>query len=444
MIEITQFQTYRSIRKPDPLCLPLEELFALLTTHITVDAKEDVKLFAPAVFQRVDKDGCKHAREDGGAVHAHRCDASVKYITALAFDADQGTEDDVRAAHRALIGANISHVFYSTFSYDPSNPGRAPYRLVVLINRPIMPAEFKGVRLNVIKAFGIPCDAGSSAGVSHSYYWPSRRPGGVCSVLVHSGNVLDVDSYLGEDEEVTKAALYTERSGLNQAALEVLRQECAASSNLLIQRMLDGKPIGTEGNRHGTVMSLRAKLCGLFTDVDPNLLCELAREALEATNEGERDFCEEFLEGLEDYQGQLFAQDEAAIAKLRPVDFPPFPVLDAFAQAAGVDHVRAVLGTRVKDYRDRGEMAKASTAKAVARQEPLSRAATNQAVWMMVAFTPDYPPSVYVDVLRTCLVGSSIGPDRARQLVTESLYKQHAAKKSEDDFARKMEARRGR
>lgn len=441
-IALCDFKSYRAIYRPDAQVLPFRKLLARLTTHERTESKDSVRLFAPVRLQPVADDQCKHAREEGGFIKAHRCDASVAAVTCLVFDADQGDERDIQRCHARLKEADISHVFYSTFSYSPLKD-KAAYRLVVFTAREIKPEEFKSLRLNVIAAFEVPCDPGSSAGISHSYYWPAAKPTATVSTLQHIGGELNVDQYKGVDHAVTKKALFVagEHSERKcKPAPDVLRREALAWAERergfpVLHIALSGAPLAEPGGRHAAVMKLRSKLCGRFTDVDPESLYELVADSLAATSVAGRDLSLEFADGIEEYQDRLFAQDEEAIEALRPAGYkPPAGLVSAEGEASALRRIRAVFSGRAEEYKKRGDLDKARVATAIHRQTPLPTHEIGRAVWMVTAVIPDYPIKTYVEALEKLLSESTIGVGRLRQLVTEAIYKQVAQRQADDQF----------
>lgn len=439
MITISEYRNYRAVFSPKEKTLTEDEFLSVLTQHTRAPSKDSVPLFSPTRLAPVDKDRCKHTRTSKSG--SHRCDASVVELTALVFDADQGTDEDIARCHAALTEANYTHVFYSTFSYDPAGPKQA-YRLAVLVDRPVTPEEFKGVRASFIAAYAVPCDPKSSAGVSHSYYYPAAPLDGVPRVLQHRGAAAPVDKYVAELEIINREACFVELdSPKHQPPIEALRAECrryiqrnpGTPTATLLTAMLNGTPLSSAGGRHAAAIELRGKLCGLFTDVDPFCLYELARDSLEAMSDGDRDFSLEFAEGIEEYQDELFARDENSIEKRHPVGmlFPKHPE-SAAAQTALVEEVRTVLRNRLSRYDEQPD--KKRIASAMVEGKTILAPDMNRAVWLLLANANYFPIETYVRLLEPCICESTVGPNRLRQLLVEASYEIEQSNRNTSEF----------
>lgn len=430
-VSASRFPAVSGIFNPTPISLP----FTTLLTHRRVAAKNSLPLFAPAVFDPVPAASCRHSRT--GPIGPHRCDASVREVTALVYDADAGTLADIQLAHDLLKSKNISHVFYSSHSYDPAKAlsgGKANFRLVVAVDRPVRPEEFKGVRATVLRAFAVPAEETVCAGISHSYYYPSCPPDIEPVTLAHIGSLLPVDEYLGSIESRTSVA-YVEIEEYAQPSLAMLRAELEAylatdrpsdSTRLQFRCVLDGRPLyATEGERHAAVIILRGKLVGRFTDVDPDLLVELVTPCLNALNTDGRDFVAEFSSGLAAYQNDLLASDEAGIEASKPNTYQPPTPLAAGSQPSVVERFRAnVLTTRAATLRRRGEEEKAELLTKILKGQSLETLANvNRAAWVVFAAEPNYPLEVYVEVLRPSIKDTVVGPTRLKQILTTAAYK---------------------
>ncbi len=435
-IDVFFFPTVRSVKEGRGGSFATQhQALSFFSLHQRSATKQGVRLFSPAQYHHVPQGSCKHTAHSASG--PHRCDASVSYISMLVYDMDAGTEGEVQACLASLVQADISHVAYSSFSYNHATSYiKAPYRLLVFTSRDLRPEEFKSTRAAVHKAFNIPADLKSSAGLSHSYYVPSCPATAQPRVFAHTGTPLNVDTYVGEPAP-PKVYSFTEVEDQATPSVDGFRRDVAeyltrragyateTPGDQYLTRALKGEPLTTlQGERHDTVRILRGKLCGRYPDVDPEVFVEFARASLEAMDEDGRDFVGEFARDLDGFQGQMLGtrEDQSSPAK-------PLPELDADAREAITRRIHAALengaiGTNTERTRRAVE--------ALVNKGPLQTLSeVETAVWLLVNAFPDYDVATYATLIEPTLAGSVVGPAHLKVLINDRFRRLQAEEEAD-------------
>lgn len=224
-----------------------------------------------------------------------RSNANVETITALVFDLDGSEPPDLQG---------LSYVAHTTFT-----PGS--WRLVLPVDREILPEEYATVRANVIERFGIPADP-ATKDLSRLYYLPTCQPGQTPDNTVQVGEPLKVDDYVksGFLKGLKKHAL----PRLEEINLDSLRERLSKSDRADVKSMLAGESVAEPGARDDSLQKLASAVAfSLPTGVPIDAALELfvpSISAMDCAPEGKEYWLNEVRDMLSRAQNRKALKDQ--------------------------------------------------------------------------------------------------------------------------------------
>lgn len=172
VISYTSWPSLYDIDHPTPVTQTWDEFVGAFSKHLILDKKDAAHGFGPYTLKAPPQPCSRHRRGLPRSA-PHRCDLCISQLTMAVFDADAGSEDDVERCSAALQRADVTHLWYTTYSHRPDRPA---LRLIIPFARPVPPEAWAHVRTRLIGRFAIPSRVDQCAGVSHFYYAPSHAP----------------------------------------------------------------------------------------------------------------------------------------------------------------------------------------------------------------------------------------------------------------------------
>lgn len=210
----------------------------------------------------------------------------VTAVTALVFDVDAGTPEQVAASLSSLTESGLSFFAYTSHSHTAPKPA---WRFVIPVTRPMTTAEYPGLRRAVIQRFAIPCKPNQSGDASRFWFSPSHPPGGNPESRCFAGAPLDVDAItpLAPDlpplsapsREVPLSAVPMPEE-IHAELLRIAKRKPHRAE--AIYRLVEGRPLADAGARNDTALRVCGILAFAFPDVPIPSLLDLMRPSLTA------------------------------------------------------------------------------------------------------------------------------------------------------------------
>lgn len=135
-IAVSFFESAKS-STPELRHVPLRDLFRRDT--LTLHAEPTPGAFDDPSQIRAYKASVMRGLYSVATFDGSRSSASVRSVSALAYDVDAGTAADAIAVRTRLRDAGLAYVWHTSFSYSGLDPMK--YRLILPISRPLTPAE---------------------------------------------------------------------------------------------------------------------------------------------------------------------------------------------------------------------------------------------------------------------------------------------------------------
>lgn len=268
MISYTEYRSLYDLDTTQTVTETWEEMVRKFSTHLRLQKKDLAPGFGPYVLKPTEP--CTRHKDRKPRTWPHRCDDSVQEITLAVFDVDVGTQDDIVECALRLNVHNITHLWYTSYSYNP-NSERPAFRLVIPLSEPVSPDRWTAVRAGIASKFSVPCDLKQCGGLSHFYYQPSCPPDADPIVDSLPGRFLDP----ADVPHVAVPATRTRLPSLNEWVppedpppgtpidlaqdLERLEARYRSLSHgkskdkaLILRRLLDGKELAEHGKRNDT------------------------------------------------------------------------------------------------------------------------------------------------------------------------------------------------
>ncbi len=304
-MDLTYFKNYRFITSLTTKSAAFLDHIKSNFTHTThpLETKLEQPLFGPYVLKGVRCDKHKTTRA------AHRCDKSVKCLTAAVFDMDQGNEEQMLRTSSLLRSSKIESFIYSTHSYVPGKV--FAYRLIIPFSQPLYPTNWKDVRENIMKKYLIQADPNSSKGVSHSYFMPTTQPGVKGYSKYIPGEPLNPDQFIlfkkpyypsfiqvqVEPARRTTSIPIEELRAKIEKKIERFERDSEDKAEKL-QLLLEGNPLANHGKRNITATKVTGMVAWMFSDVPALDLLELFKPSLLAMQKEGSKLTEEQILGM--------------------------------------------------------------------------------------------------------------------------------------------------
>lgn len=127
---------------------------------------------------------------------AHRGNEGVVAVTALVFDLDHLPAEQARAVVRALRERGWAYLLYSSYSHRAGGSDDCCFRVVLLLSRPTLPAEYPGLWAEVNAALGGHADP-KARDVARLWFTPSCPAERLALAVyeVRDGLPVDVDAF---------------------------------------------------------------------------------------------------------------------------------------------------------------------------------------------------------------------------------------------------------
>ncbi len=182
LIHVTFFDSVKDTI-PKPARLPRADLIKRMASHRRGDQK-DVGGWSAARY-----------KDD-----ARRGSDGVEAATALVFDIDGASPEQVEAMKSRLEAEGVASQITSTFSHEPDCPS---LRLVIYVSREVSPSEYPRVWNGVVHHYQIPADP-AARDVSRLWFLPAAREGAPVVRLQQDGPTLDPDAFLPSNDDIER------------------------------------------------------------------------------------------------------------------------------------------------------------------------------------------------------------------------------------------------
>ncbi len=255
--DLTLYSSLYSVDKPTPLRLTWEEITQQFSKHICVTKKDAAPGFGPYLIHPPDPSPCYDHRDGLPRSQPHRCDNCVRSLSLAVFDVDQGNIYAVEQTRDELLKKQISHVFYTSFSYYKN---KGAWRLIIPLKAPVSTATWPIIRLGIIKQFKIPADPSKCSGASHFYYLPScpdygRPP----QVHIYTNTPLDPSTVPVDQVQI--------RTAHRRASMKA--SVASSASGQWQEPETPYEVLSTELDKHRTFLASKAER--LLRNVDPQI-----------------------------------------------------------------------------------------------------------------------------------------------------------------------------
>ncbi len=223
--------------------------------------------------------------------------AGVEIITLLIYDFDHLTEAQYQQLLARLAGR--AHAIHSSFSDRAGGDDDRCVRVILILTRPITPAEYRVIRVAVLAELGVPADR-RAADVSRIWFAPSTRPERADSAFITyaTGTPLDPTTYLAEPAPsrpqpssaapltVTTPAVASTTGPATTSGLSVrdvrsrLRRLSDPESRALAQRVMGGETFAQWGERNDALWRFMNIAARIAPEASWEVLVEIVQPSL--------------------------------------------------------------------------------------------------------------------------------------------------------------------
>lgn len=214
----------------------------IYSQNLKASSKDAVPAWSPCVFKPLSR---KH-------------DDAIE-VSALVFDFDKATVEQLARTRNVLQRAGIEHLWHTSFSHTPEKP---KWRLIVALDRAVKPDEWKRFWAQANRAFGVSEFADQSGETIGRFYYVPCGPNGA-EITYYSGTKVPVDDLVRPQDN-------------GPEDLEVLRAFLLKASNVGVRTKVNlalaGMPIAQVSDRDNTVSSFAWTLGRMV--VPPNTSAE--------------------------------------------------------------------------------------------------------------------------------------------------------------------------
>jgi hypothetical protein len=276
------------------------EFVSSFSEHVRVSDKMKAPGFGP-YYLTPTHEPCRAHKDGKVRVKAHRCDECVKEMTLAVFDVDTGTQEDIERCEAKLEKANLSRLWYSSFSYSPEQE-RPSFRLVLPFSTPLDPREWPSVRASLIYQYGIPCLVSACKGKSHFYFIPSASMSNTQTISFSTSGVFLSHATLPKvlEQKGTKRLVALDKwnppaepDPSTPIDMEGMREVITRRRNhfsrgkvenkyksLLLTRLLNGEPLEQHGKRNDAMTLICGIVAYALFDKPVSWLLALIRPSL--------------------------------------------------------------------------------------------------------------------------------------------------------------------
>lgn len=174
-----------------------------------------------------------------------RLSEKVRSVTAGVFDLDHVDASDESWLDR-LERSGLAYVIHSTHSHTDEHPS---LRLVLRFNRPVLPREWPGVRVAIVRDLQLPADP-ATKDLSRLYYLPDAPEGTEPVAVDVEGSSVDIDGLMTSARTGLPAAVPAAAPAPSvslpvdlQALADLLKTHSKAEHRALVGRALRGEPL---------------------------------------------------------------------------------------------------------------------------------------------------------------------------------------------------------